>query len=142
MTLDEKDRQNLIKYRKEKAAKAFEDAYFCIENEKLHMAVNRIYYGGFYILSALALKHQFANSKHQSLIGWFNKNFVKENRVEKKHGRFIHKAYDRRSKADYADYVKFDKEEIMAMHSEMRDFLRRIEELLEESECGTGQSAI
>ena len=130
MTLDEKDRLTLIKYRIE-SQKALEDSRFCIENDKLHLALNRIYYGSFYILSALALKHRFASSKHQSLIGWFNKTFVKENIIEKRYGRFIHKAYDRRSKADYADYVEFNKEEVTAMYNEMKNFLKKLEELIE-----------
>ena len=79
MTLEEKDRLTLIKYRVEKAKKTAEDARFCIESDKLHLAVNRIYYGSFYILTALALKHQFASSKHQSLIGWFKKTLWKKN---------------------------------------------------------------
>lgn len=130
MNLDQNDRIALINYRIEKAKKAVEDARFLIENDKLHLAVNRIYYGSFYILTALALKHRFASSKHQPLIGWFNKTFLKENIIEKKYGQFLHRAYDRRSRADYADYVKFEKEEITAMYDEMKDFIKKVEELI------------
>jgi len=41
------------------------------------LAVNRIYYGLFYIITALSLKYEFSTSKHQQLIGWFNKTFIK-----------------------------------------------------------------
>lgn len=81
-------------------------------------------------MTALALKHRFASSKHQPLIGWFNKTFLKENIIEKRYGQFLHRAYDRRSRADYADYVKFEKEEITAMYVEMKDFVKKIEELV------------
>lgn len=47
MSLDDNDRIALINYRIEKAKKAVEDAWFLIENDKLHLAVNRIYYGSF-----------------------------------------------------------------------------------------------
>ena len=56
---------------------------------------------------------------------------MKENIIEKKYGQFLHKAYDRRSKADYADYVNFTKEEVSTMHNEMKDFLKKVEELIE-----------
>jgi uncharacterized protein (UPF0332 family) len=69
MTLSEKDRDTLIKYRIEQAHEAIEDAELSISHHKLKMAVNRIYYGMFYILSALALKYKFKTSKHQGLIG-------------------------------------------------------------------------
>jgi uncharacterized protein (UPF0332 family) len=130
MTINEKDRETLTNYRIDKAKKAEDDARFLIDNNKLHLAVNRIYYGAFYILSALALKYQFQTTSHQELIGWFNKEFVKEELIDRKYGRFVHKAYDKRSKADYADYVEFEKEEVLAMFNEMKDFLEKIEELI------------
>ena len=40
------------------------------------MAVNRIYYGLYYAVTALAIKHRFETSKHLQLIGWFNKEFI------------------------------------------------------------------
>lgn len=130
MTINEKDRETLTNYRIDKAKKAEDDVRFLIDNNKLHLAVNRIYYGAFYILSALALKYQFQTASHQELIGWFNKEFVKEELIDRKYGRFVHKAYDKRSKADYADYVEFDKEEVLAMFNEMKDFLEEIEKLI------------
>ncbi len=83
MTVEEKDRQILIAYRIEKARTAAGDARFLIENDKLHLAVNRIYYAIFYAISALALKYRYQSSKHQQLIGWFNKTFVKEGILSK-----------------------------------------------------------
>lgn len=133
MTLDEQDRTALIKYRIEKARKAADDVGFLIDNNRLHLAVSRIYYGAFYTLSALALKHRFPTSKHKELIGWFNKTFVKENIIDKRYGQFIHKAFDKRSKADYADYVQFDKEEVLVMFNEMKDFLEEIEKLIDKA---------
>ena len=128
MTLSDDERTTLIQYRIEKAKKAEDDARFLLDNDRLHMAVNRIYYGAFYILSALALKYRYQTTKHQQLIGWFNKEFVKADIVDRKHGQFIHKAYDKRSKGDYADYVTFDKEEVEIMFKSMGEFLKKIEE--------------
>jgi len=45
MTLKEKDRKELIKYNIERANKAINDVEFFIENQKYHLATNRIYYG-------------------------------------------------------------------------------------------------
>jgi len=76
MILDKKDKEALINYRIDQAKRACEDVNFLIENDKLTIAVNRIYYGMFYVLSALAEKYDFHTSKHLQLIGWFNKNFI------------------------------------------------------------------
>ena len=67
------EQKALIEHRISKAIAAIEDVDFLIRNRKFLLAVNRIYYGMFYILSALALKYDFSTSKHQQLIGWFNR---------------------------------------------------------------------
>ena len=72
------DREALIKYRIEQANEAIREVEILMKNDLLKVAVNRIYYGMFYMLTALALKHKFKTSKHQQLIGWFNKNFIKK----------------------------------------------------------------
>jgi uncharacterized protein (UPF0332 family) len=50
MTISEIDRETLIKYRVEQAYEAIEEAELSINHNKLKMAINRIYYGMFYIL--------------------------------------------------------------------------------------------
>ncbi|MCK5055346.1 MAG: HEPN domain-containing protein, partial [Candidatus Aminicenantes bacterium] len=86
MTLTDEDREILIKHRTSQAYEAVEDAQFMIDSDKLKLAVNRIYYGMFYVLSALALKYKFKTSKHKELIGWFNKTFIKERLIDRKYG--------------------------------------------------------
>jgi uncharacterized protein (UPF0332 family) len=110
MTLSEENRQQLIKYHIEKSKQAVEDVKFLIENKKLYLAANRIYYGIFYILSALALKHNFSTRNHGQLIGWFNKNFVKTNVVDKKYSNIVRSSFELRSEADYDVLTSFTKE--------------------------------
>ena len=57
--MNEKDRAELIKYRIEQAREAVIEVQKLIDNSLLKIAVNRIYYGMFYCLTALALKHNF-----------------------------------------------------------------------------------
>jgi uncharacterized protein (UPF0332 family) len=54
----------LIKYRLEQARETIEDAKLLIDNKKYRSAVKRIYYGMFYSLLALGLKHNFETGKH------------------------------------------------------------------------------
>jgi uncharacterized protein (UPF0332 family) len=133
MTIADEDRETLIVYRIEKAKNAASDAMFLYQNDKLHLAVNRIYYAVYYILSALALKKCYQTRKHHQLIGWFNKNYVKEGIIDKKFGQFVHKAYDERSQADYADYVEFEKEEVSAMIDKLNALIAKIEDLIQQS---------
>jgi uncharacterized protein (UPF0332 family) len=131
MSLKDEDRKTLIKYKLEKADKTIEDVQFLIDNNKLDIAINRVYYGIFYTLSALSLKFNFSTSKHQQLIGWFNKTFIKENIIDKKYGAIVHKAYENRSKSDYDDFISFSKEEVTKSFDEMKEFILEIKKVIE-----------
>ena len=131
MTLDDNDKKSLIKYRLEEAEETIEDVRLLIENDRLRAAVNRIYYGMFYSLLALGLAHGFETSKHPQLIGWFNKNFIHGKEIEPEYGKMINKAYNRRTKGDYDVYVDFDRDIVIEMFGEMKDFINRIKKYLE-----------
>jgi len=89
MKLDENQRTELIKYRLSEATETIQDVQLLLENDRLRAAVNRIYYGMFYSLLALGLAYEFETSKHQQLIGWFNKNFIYEGLIETKYGKSL-----------------------------------------------------
>jgi uncharacterized protein (UPF0332 family) len=89
MTLSSKEINLLIKINIDKADVTIEEIEFYIKNDKLFTAVNRIYYGLFYALTAIALREGFSTSKHMQLISWFNKTFIHGDIVDKKYGRII-----------------------------------------------------
>lgn len=131
--IDEESRINLIAYRIEQALSTSQEARILLENDLLRGAVNRIYYSMFYMLQALSLKHQFESSKHAQLIGWFNKNFIHTGIIEIKFSKIITRAYNMRTKGDYATVFVPEKEEILMMYEEMEDFIQRVMTILEKS---------
>ncbi|MEI6277015.1 MAG: HEPN domain-containing protein [Prolixibacteraceae bacterium] len=133
MSLDEKDRAELIRYRLDEAKDTLEDVSLLITNDRFRAAINRIYYGMFYSLLALGLKFDFETSKHQQLIGWFNKSFIHEGLIDTKYGRIINKALNRRTKGDYDSYVQFEKEIVVEMFEEMKDFIHEIEKYINQN---------
>jgi uncharacterized protein (UPF0332 family) len=130
MSLEDKDKLELIKYRLEEAKDTITDVQLLIDNNRLRAAINRIYYGMFYTLLALAIKYDFETSKHQQLIGWFNKNFIHEGLIETKYGKIINKAFNHRTKGDYESYIEFEKDIIVEMFEEMKDFISEIAEYI------------
>jgi uncharacterized protein (UPF0332 family) len=130
MTLTDEDRDTLIKYNVEKSKQAIEDSQFLIENDKLYIAANRIYYGIFYILSALALKHRFSTKKHHQLHGWFNKNFIHTNIIDEKYSHIVKQSFKIRSDADYDVTKTFSKDVIEQSFEEMKEVISIIEKLL------------
>ena len=130
MTLNEAERHELIIHRKEKTENLYTEAMFLYNAKLYNTAVNRIYYGMYHLVSALALKDNFTTSKHQQLIGWFNQNYVKENRVGTIIGRYLMRAFELRSKGDYDDFIKYTEPEVKELLANMRDFIDQVSRLL------------
>ena len=126
MTIENNDRDSLIKYRLKQADETISDVQLLIDNNRLRSAVNRIYYGMFYSLLALGIANRFETSKHAQLIGWFNKTFINEGLIDAKYGKMINKAFNRRTKGDYDSYIEFEKEIVAEMFSEMKEFTAAI----------------
>lgn len=93
--IDDQNRELLISHRVQQAKETIELAKFLVEANKLEVSVNRIYYGMYYALSALALKHNFETSKHAQLIGWFNKEFVAPGLIDQKFGKILRNAFQK-----------------------------------------------
>ncbi|MFH1319133.1 MAG: HEPN domain-containing protein [Bacteroidota bacterium] len=125
--ISDSERKALIEYRIEQAHKAIKEVEILKENSLLSLAVNRIYYGMFYVLSSLALKHKFKTSKHGQLIGWFNKNFVKEGTIEQKYSKIIQNAFENRSEGDYEPFVELNEDQVQEMFEDMKDFINILE---------------
>jgi uncharacterized protein (UPF0332 family) len=124
------DRKSLIDYRLTQAIDTLELADFLINNGKFSIAVNRIYYGMYYALTALALQFKYETSKHGQLIGWFNKEFIVTKKVDSVYGKIIRNAFQNRTKGDYDAFVTFTKEEVEFMLAEMSDFIAEIKRIL------------
>jgi uncharacterized protein (UPF0332 family) len=117
--ITDNDRDALIEYRLKQAFDTIELAEFLVLNGKLVIAVNRIYYGMYYALTALALKNKFETSKHGQLIGWFNKEYILSKTVDSKYGKILRNAYQNRIKGDYDAFINISTEEVEFMLSEM-----------------------
>jgi uncharacterized protein (UPF0332 family) len=130
MKPDGNELSELIRYRLGEAKETVDDVQLLIDNERYRAAVNRIYYGMFYSLLALGLAYKFETSKHQQLLGWFNKNFVHEGLIDPKFGIIIKKASIRRTVSDYESNVEYDKEVILQMFDEQKEFIFEIERFL------------
>lgn len=128
--MQEKDRKVLIEYRIAQAKEAMLEVNKLIENDLLKVAVNRIYYGMFYSLTALSLKYNYQTSKHTQLIGWFNKTFIKEDKISPRYGKILRDAFKNRTDGDYAPYIEFKKKDVLNLYSDMKDFINEVEKLL------------
>jgi len=112
----------------EKSFAALEDAKFIIEQKKYHIAVNRIYYSIFYMISAFAIKDGFETSKHGQLIGYFNKNYISTKKINVEESKIIIRLFELRNKADYDVYAIFTKEQVEELYKLSEKFLNNMRE--------------
>ncbi|NLF82970.1 MAG: HEPN domain-containing protein [Candidatus Gastranaerophilales bacterium] len=123
----------LIKNLIYKCDTALEDAKLALDNNRLDNAQNRIYYAIFYIVSALGYKNDFITSKHGQLMGWFNKNFIKDGIFDIKYGEIYKKTYEYRKKSDYEFTYKPVKEKVEKLFEETSEFI----EIIKKEVCKT-----
>jgi uncharacterized protein (UPF0332 family) len=126
----EEDIKSIVKYRIETSLAAIEESESHLNNGYLNTAMNRIYYAGFYIVSALAAIDNFPTSKHKQLIGYFNKEYIKSGIMDPETGKILRKSYERRQAADYHDYVYLTKSQIEEYKTAMTEFIKSVQEII------------
>ena len=121
---------DVIKYRRERAKEALEEAEIMLKNNKLIAAVNRIYYAVFYEVLALLLTKGLSSTKHSGVRSLFNKEFIKQKIVSEEYGVFYNKMFGFRQRADYEDFIEFDYEKVKNWYDGAKDFLDSVEEII------------
>lgn len=121
---------DLIHYRIGKARETAEEAELALKHNKLRLAENRIYYAIFYIVHALSILKNFTTSKHTTLKGWFNKEFIFPGKIDKNFYKIYNRAFDKRQEGDYDDFVTFEKEEVLEDFERMKRFLNELEQFI------------
>ena len=124
------NQEELIQYRLKQAGDTVEEVRVLMENNLFKIAVNRVYYGMFYMLSALAIKYGYETSKHLQLIGWFNKHFIKTGRIDPKYGKMVNDAFENRSDSDYGVFVEFSRNDVTIMVEEFESFITALKNII------------
>lgn len=127
----EVDRELLVSRALEKSDEAMQTAKLNLDNDLLSSAQNRIYYGIFYVVNALAYKYGFITSKHGQLLSWFNKKFIHEDKVFDKELFKIYKYnFDNRQKSDYDFIYQPVKEDVELSYQDGMYFIDVIKKYL------------
>lgn len=128
--MTEEERQNLIAYRLEQAHESLQTAADNIQDSHFGAAINRIYYGSYYALSALLLKYEFEFGTHSGAKTLFGKHFIATGKIPRKYSTIYGQLFNARNESDYEAFVYFEEEKTNAYLSEAREFVSMIEEYL------------
>ena len=126
-------KEDIIKYRRERAKETLQEAKIMLENNKLIAAVSRIYYAVFYEVLALLLTRGLSSSKHTGVRSMFNKEFIKTGIVSEQNGDFYNRVFEFRQRADYEDFVEFEREKVKSWFDSAKEFIDSIERVINET---------
>ena len=120
----------LVRYRLEQADDAVRAAQVLLDQHLPRDAVNRAYYGMFYGVLALLVTKQLGTSKHQGAISLFDREFVRAGVFDRELSSWLHKAFDMRLSADYAERVAIPQEEAQNALQQAETFVSRVKTYL------------
>lgn len=99
-------------------------AEILLKAEYLRDAINRAYYGVFYIAEALLSEKDLRYSKHGTVHGAFAQHYIKTKLFDEKYHKLLTGAFRRRMLGDYDEVVQFKSEEVKETIMEAWDFLQ------------------
>ena len=132
MSLQEEDRNTVVKLQMEKAYLFLEQANEMNRQHYWDIASNRYYYACYHAIQALLIKNGLSCHTHDGLITSFGLHFVKTGKVDRKLGAFLSRIEQLRKKGDYNCVYSVSEEEIATMIEPAKELIQRIEDLISE----------
>ena len=124
------DKDDLVKYRLERAKGTLEDAQLLIESKRWNSAINRLYYSAFYAVIALLLNENHKTNTHNGVKSIFSEQFIKNNIISQEFGKRYSQLFTWRQKGDYADLFDFTEEKVLPYYDFVKKFILQIEKII------------
>ena len=124
------NRKELMKYRLEMAEERLHSSKVLLEAGSYKDSIGRSYYAMFTAVRALLAMEGQDFSKHAGVIAYFQKEFVKTGKVDRKYSKYISQAFQIRNNTDYADFFVVSFEDAREQADRAKEFLTAIEEFL------------
>ena len=118
--------KDLVQYRLARARESLEDARILSDKGRWNACVNRLYYACFYAVSALLVRDGFSSSKHAGVRSFFNRQYVKTEKIPKDLARIYNDLFERRQEGDYIDFVSFQESQVLPWVSKAEELVESI----------------
>lgn len=121
----------LAKYRKERAKEMLEAARENLRIGQYKTSLNRSYYAIFHAMRAANILKGFDSSKHSGVIAFFNKEYLKENILDRNLAVIIKNSSFLREKSDYDDFYVAAKKDVERQLEGAVTFLHAVEGMID-----------
>jgi len=132
MELKRTDREELVKFRLEKANATLAELSILLENKFYRTAINRLYYACYYAVSALLIKDGYEAHTHSGVKTLLGLHYIKGNKIEKSFGKTYNKLFNLRQDGDYEDWFDIDEQDIKPLLEPAEEFIAEMERLINE----------
>lgn len=123
--------KELAHYRMERAFEMLIAAEDNLKIGQYKTSLNRSYYAIFHAMRAMYIIKGFDSSKHSGVIAFFNKEYLKENIIDRTMSPIIKNSSFFREKSDYDDFFIASKKDAEIQLENAKQFLNTIENYLE-----------
>ena len=120
------NRRELIKYRLESARERLNSAEVLLASKSYKDSIGRSYYAMFTAVRALLAKDGIDYSKHAGVISYFQREYIKTQKFEKKYSKYLSQAFQIRNNTDYADFFVVSFEDAREQADRAKEFLTAI----------------
>ena len=119
--------RELADYRMERAKEMLDAAKGNLEIGQFKTSLNRSYYAIFHAMRAANILKGFDSSKHSGVIAFFNKEYLKEEILERKLSVIIKNSAFLREKSDYDDFFIASRKDAEKQLEDASIFLEKLE---------------
>jgi uncharacterized protein (UPF0332 family) len=126
-------RIDLMQYRIQAAKERLESAKLLLNHENYKDSIGRSYYAMFTGVRALLAVDGVDYSRHASVISYFQKEFIKTEKLEKKFSKYLSQAFQIRNNTDYQDFFIATKSDAMEQYERAVEFCEMIEIYIREN---------
>ena len=128
--MNDNERIELISLRLENSQSAMQEAKLLIDNGYWNAAVNRMYYGCYYAVSALLISNGIQAQTHAGVRQMLGLHFVKTKLLSTKDNAFFSDLFAKRHSGDYDAYIYFDEEITKNLYPQAVQFIENIKKLV------------
>lgn len=122
-----------MQYRLEMAKERLHSSEILLKDGSYKDSIGRSYYAMFTSVRALLAMEGQDFSKHTGVIAYFQKEFVKTGKFDKKYSKYISQAFQIRNNTDYADFFIVSMQDAKEQYDKAKEFLEVIEKYIAEN---------
>lgn len=126
------NRKELMEYRLEMAQERLHSSKILLDDGSYKDSIGRSYYAMFTAVRALLAMEGQDFSKHAGVIAYFQKEFIKTGKFDKKYSKYISQAFQIRNNTDYADFFIVSAQDAKEQYEKAKEFLEVITQYLKE----------